>query len=529
MISLIPIPKSYVEKSGSYKLPDKIQVTSDFDLPLLANKVEFCDNSDIRIKMDSKIASEGYKLNIKKDSIEISASTKAGVYYALQSVRQLGKTDLDKREIPCCEIDDEPRFSFRGIALDVSRHFYNVDEVKRLLDFMFMQKLNVFHWHLTDDNGWRIEIKKYPLLTEIGSKRKYTQIGGWKSMKCENKPYGGFYTQEQIKDVIEYARERSIMVIPEIDFPAHCASAIASYKYLACREIDSEVFGFFGGTIPQKRDGNPHWNRTLCCGKDSTFEFIYGVLDEVCELFDAPYVHIGGDEAPKDEWHKCPNCQRVMKENSLNNEEQLQGWFENKLNNYLKLKGKKLIGWNEILKADNLDTEDKNIVVQYWTPQRDKNAERYVNNGGTMIMSNHKSFYFDMPYAQYPLYNTYNYRAEDFGVNKNNVANVLGIEGEIWTEFIRDTDRLEMMTFPRMQALCEVAWSPEEKRNFKDFKARLDDFKPTLQKLKINYAVDKIALPKGAIKRRRIVKQFYKDNPQLEVELNNEYKSKGEK
>lgn len=528
MLSIIPLPKQVKELAGTFNPSENQKINTEFDLPLIADYISD-EESNFVIKRDNAIAKEGYKLSVNEKGVEISASTEIGAYYALQTIRKISKYDMDERAIPCCEIEDEPRFEWRGVEIDVSRHFYTVEQIKEFLDMMFFEKLNIFHWHLTDDNGWRIEIKKYPLLTEIGSIRKYTQIGGWKSLKKEEKEYSGYYTQEQIKDVVSYARERGITVVPEIDFPAHCAAAIAPYKHLACREIDSEVFGFFGGNIPVIIDHNKNWNRTLCMGKDSTFEFVFDVLDEICELFDSPYIHCGGDEAPKNEWKKCPNCQRVIKENNLKNEEELQGWFSNKLNAYLKAKGRKLIGWNEILKATNIDTNDKNIVVQYWTPQRDKNAEAYVNAGGTMIMSNHQAFYFDMPYALYPLTNTYNYKPEDFGVNAGNVSNILGVEGELWTEWIRTYDRLQMLAFPRMQALSEVAWSPANARNFDDFKKRLDDFKPTLERMGVNYAVDKVALKHNAIYRGRVHRKFMKGNPELEDQLNEYYKSKGEK
>ena len=246
-------------------------------------------------------------------------------------------------------------------------------------------------------------------------------------------------------------------------------------------------------------------------------------------MFDSPYIHVGGDEAPKDEWKKCPNCQRVIKENNLKNEEELQGWFENKLSQYLKTKGRQMIGWNEVLEGKNIDTSDKNIVVQYWTPKRDKNAEAYVNSGGKMIMSNHQSFYFDMPYAQYSLKKTYKFKPENFGVTNDNIKNVLGVEGEVWTEWIRSRERLEMLVFPRMQALSEVAWSPEEKRDFADFKLRLDDFKPTFDAMGINYAVDKISMLTNPFKRSKILKKFAKGNTELENQLNAQYKTKGER
>ena len=524
MISLIPIPKTCKEFSGKFVISKNQNIKSDFELPLVKN--ERSDNANLIIQKDDSIAKEGYLLDVKSDKITIKASTEIGAYYALQSIRQLAKTDLGKFDVPCCHIEDEPRFSWRGLSQDVSRHFFGVDVMKQRLDMMFMHKLNVLHWHLTDDQGWRIEIKKYPRLTEIGSKRKNSQINGWQLTQMEEKPYEGFYTQEDIKDIVSYAKARGIMIVPEIDFPAHCAAAIAAYNDLACRTLDREVPGYFGGNVPEKLYGIKDWNRTICVGKQSTFDFIYGVLDEICELFDAPYVHIGGDEAPKDEWKKCPNCQKVMKDNNLANEEDLQGWFNNQIASYLKSKGKSLIGWNEVLAAKNLS---KNTVVQYWTPQRDKKAEKFVNSGGKMIMSNHQSFYFDMSYAQRTLKATYTYKPQKFGVNENNIDNILGVEGEIWTEWIRDVNRLNFMTYPRMEALSEVAWSFDENKNWKDFKARLDDFKPTLDAMGINYAVDKISLPKNPIMRAKIQKKFYGGDTELENRLNDEYKAKGAK
>lgn len=532
MLSVIPAPKKAKELGGIFVLPGTVRVKSDFELPLLKGKVEFCDSEEeasVIVIKDDKIAEEGYILGVTRENIVIFASKKIGVYYALQTVRQLAHLDTGGREVLCCDIEDEPRFGFRGLSLDVSRHFYDVDYVKKYLDWMFMQKLNVFHWHLTDDAGWRVEIKKYPLLTEIGSKRTCTQLNGWHSTKMEQKPYSGYYTQEQIKEIVAYAKERGITVIPEVDFPAHCAAVFAAYSDLACRDLKRDVPGYFGAKIPTKIFNQKDWNRTLCMGKEESLQFVYDVLDEICDMFDSPYIHVGGDEAPKDEWKKCPNCQRVIKENNLKNEEELQGWFENKLSQYLKTKGRQMIGWNEVLEGKNIDTSDKNIVVQYWTPKRDKNAEAYVNSGGKMIMSNHQSFYFDMPYAQYSLKKTYKFKPENFGVTNDNIKNVLGVEGEVWTEWIRGRERLEMLVFPRMQALSEVAWSPEEKRDFADFKLRLDDFKPTFDAMGINYAVDKISMLTNPFKRSKILKKFSKGNTELENQLNAQYKTKGER
>lgn len=523
-MNIIPIPSQYTMTGGFFSDLDDLRAKSDFDLPLLK-----CDRSDsgklVIIKEDG-IEEEGYTLDVTQDKIEIRASGQTGAYYALQSLRQLSKYELGVRRIPCCSIKDKPRFKWRGLHLDESRHFFGKEEVKRYLDHMFMMKLNVFHWHLTDDQGWRIEIKKYPLLTEKGSVREYTQRNGWGSSEIENKRHGGYYTQDDIREIVAYAQERCIKIVPEIDFPAHSAASIAAYPWLACRELIREVPGYFGSLIPEKKLHIKDWNRPVCPGKDKTMEFIFDVIDEVCELFPAEYLHIGGDEAPKDEWKKCPHCQQRMKEHNLKNEEDLQGWLNNKILAHLKEKGKHLIGWNEILKADNID---RYVIGQYWTPQRDRNAERFVNSGGKLIMSNHRSFYFDIPYGQYPLRNTYDYRPEKFGVNKQNIDNVLGVEGENWTEWTASIESLECKLHPRMEALAEVAWSDEGNRDWKSFLLRLDDFKPFFEHFNINYAVDRVAMPKGILNRINIQKKFAKGDTDFEVKLNKKLKAQGEK
>lgn len=526
-MKIIPLPKKYNENEGVYRIDGKVK--SEFDLPLISEYITPDNNASFEILKDSAVPEEGYTLLVTPERLVIKASTKIGAYYALQSVRRLCDFDLGGRDVPCCEIEDEPRFKWRGLHLDESRHFFGKDTVKVYLDRMFSEKLNVFHWHLTDDAGWRIEIKKYPLLTEIGSKRKYSQIGGWESLKCDDKEHSGFYTQEDIRELVSYAKERGITVVPEIDFPAHCASAMAAYPELACFPKETEVPGYFGGLIPQMKYGNFRWNRTLCCGKDSTFDFVFGVLSEVCELFDSKYIHVGGDEAPLTEWKKCPLCQGVMKNNNLRDETELQGWFENKVIAFLKEKGKTVIGWNEVINSQNLNNDGNSVVIQYWTPKRDKTAEKYANCGGAMILSNHQSFYFDMPYAMYPLSSTYNYNPSDYGITSADKENILGVEGEVWTEWIEDRDKLDLNTVPRIQALSEVAWSPEEKRDFSDFKKRLDMIKPVLKNQGINLAEDEIANAENKSEAHKTVKLFRRGNPYYEVELNRKIKAKGDK
>lgn len=542
MINVIPKPAHAVENEGSFTIersssvffaPEFESVKKFFVNPVneaIGAVLSEDANSAIRFELDPSLAEEGYTLTVTEDALLVKASAAIGAFYAIQTLRQVANIDITENaeeiSVPCVEIKDEPRFGWRGLHLDCSRHFWSVNEIKRLLDIMGILKLNVFHWHLTDDQGWRLEIKKYPLLTEIGAKRKNTQNSGWNAKKVEmtDEPYEGFYSQEEAKDIVAYAAQRGITVIPEIDMPAHLTAAIASYNYLACREIPCEVMWYLGGVYPTKvlKIKDNSWNRSACLGKETTYQFIYDVLDEVCEIFPAPYFHIGGDEAPRDEWKKCPHCQKMIKEKGLKNEDELQGYFTNCVNEYIKSKGKRLIGWNEILNAGNLD---KSVIGQYWTPQRDKHSEKYVNNGGQLIMSRHQSFYFDMNYSQRPLNDTYNFEPVHQGVLPESEKNVLGVEGEMWTEFIRDTEKLHMNYFPRAHAVAEIGWTPKKERNFKDFVNRWHIFRPIMDKYGLNYAEDEIMMPKKW-KRAYYTRNFYSGNNQLEVEKNRELKAK---
>ena len=497
MLQLIPLAYYAQEKSGVFAIDEQLKVNSDFDLKLL--KLEKAQDGKLVIKKDSSLDKEEYKLEVTPDLISIKASSETGAYYALQTLRQIGRFELGSKEIPCCIINDKPRFSWRGVQLDESRHFFGKEYVKKMLDMMFMLKLNVFHWHLTDDQGWRIEIKKYPLLTEIGSKRAYTQIHGWGSTDIINEEYSGFYTQDDIKEIVDYAAKRGIMVVPEIDFPAHCAAAIAAYPWLACREINRDVPGYFGGAIPQRKLRQFDWNRPICPG---------------------------GDEAPKSEWKKCPCCQKRIKDNNLKDEEDLQGWLNNEILAFVKSKGKRLIGWNEVLKAKSLD---KSVICQYWTPKKDSRARDWANNGNSVILSNHQSFYFDMTYAQYSLKNTYNYNYKNFGIKPESEKNILGIEAENWTEWTDCPEKLEVFMYPRTQALAEVAWSPESKKEFGSFMARMENFKPYFEYFGMSYAVNSVAMPKKWLLKSKIRKEFSMGDTHLEVKLNKKYIEQGEK
>lgn len=520
MLNLIPKPVQAKEARGFFKLEKGAAVYSEIELPLVKNTGG--EDSPVKIYSDSGLGKEEYRLCVNESGVVIKASDKAGAYYALQSLRMLGRFDEGENCVPFVEISDKPQYEWRGQMLDISRHFFDKNAVKGLLDDMFRLKLNVFHWHLTDDQGWRIEIKKYPKLTEIGSKRAYSQIGGWGSKKIKNVPHGGFYTQDDIKEIVAYAAERCISIVPEIDVPAHFAAALAAYPHLACRNIQSHVFGEMGGRIFASK-GIKDWNRPACLGKKESLQFIFEVYDEVCELFPFEYFHVGGDEADVSEWKKCPDCQKAMKEMGFKNERELQKKLTNELCEYLKSKGKHMIAWNDVLRqgTERLDTD---MVVQQWLPGQDKHTRHFSEIGGKIIMSNHKSFYFDMTYALYPLKNTYNFKPSQYGIKDSN--KVLGVEGEMWTEWVPTVSKMQFMTHPRMEALAEVAWTPESSRDFNDFRARYEGYKSVYKQLGINFAADSICMPKNLLKRAHIRRKFTFGDPDLELRENNKQKEK---
>ena len=472
------------------------------------------------IEYDKSVPAEGYKLTIGADGVTIAASDRRGAIYGVQTLRMASLAQLKKggnASVACARIEDSPRFEWRGLEIDEARHFFGEKEIKKVLDLMCLHKLNVLHWHLTDDQGWRVEIKKYPLLTEIGGKRDKSQINGWQNREVNDIPVVGWYTQEQIKDIVAYAAERGIDIVPEIDMPAHLAAAMAAYPWLGCRELDRPVAWYFGSSIPLSM-GIKDWNRSACVGSPRTMQFIRDVIDEIVEMFPFGYFHIGGDEVPMEEWKKCPKCNAAMKEHGFTDYKQLHTHFINEVGKYVATKGRKLIGWNEILHGGNLAND---VLVQYWTPQPDPRVAKHLNKGGKAIISKHKHFYFDMPYAQYPLRNTYKFTPYFGGINKDNVGGVIGVEGECWAEWIDSPAKLEFQMNPRLAALSEVAWLKSDKRCYKTFEARLDDYFKVLDALDVNYAKPEIfRAPKNPFKRGATIRAWYAKDMNIEFDRN---------
>ena len=410
---------------------------------------------------------EHYTFTSTSKGVDITGDSYDGTFRGTQTLIQLlPPAKATSLSIPQVSIDDQPRLGYRGLMLDVGRHFFGVDYVKRFIDYIALHKMNTFHWHLTEDQGWRIEITKYPKLTEVGAYRDGTIIGHHPGTGNDNIRYGGFYTQEEIKDVLEYAKKRHITVVPEIEMPGHAGAALASYSYLGCT----------GGPYEVSQTWGVHKD-VYCAGNDSVFTFLEGVLDEVMELFPSEYIHIGGDECPKDAWKVCPKCQERIKELGLKDEHELQSYFIQRIEKYVNSKGKKIIGWDEILEGGLAP----NATVMSW--RGEKGGIEAAKQDHDVIMTPTTYVYFD--YAQQknedslviggylPIEKVYGYEPVPQVLNDAQKKRILGGQANVWTEYMSNPRKVEYMIFPRVAALSEVLWSPAKSRNWDDFKKRL--------------------------------------------------------
>ncbi len=432
---------------------------------------------NIRLQIASlpAVNEEGYQLDVTTSSITIKANSKKGIIYGMQSLLQILpaiRTNA-KLEIPCLSITDYPRFKWRGMHLDVSRHFFGPDVVKEYIDLMASYKMNVFHWHLVDDQGWRIEIKKYPLLTQTGAWRVDHTDMVWgtrpQAQPGETPGYGGYYTQEQIKEIIQYASERNITIVPEIEMPGHVASAIASYPALSCKQLPQLTLT--GGNYT-------NMSSNYCAGNDSVFTFLQNVLTEVMALFPSQYIHIGGDEVDKGPWKNCARCQARIKAEHLKDENELQSYFVKRIEKFIISKKKKLIGWDEILEG-GLAPE---AAVMSWRGEAGGIEAAKMKH--EVVMTPGKPVYFDHYQAgpegepiaiggMNTLKNVYDYEPIPKELKTEDEKYVLGAQANLWTEFISTTEGVEYMILPRMPALSEVLWTPKDKKNWADFNGRL--------------------------------------------------------
>lgn len=447
---------------------------------------------------NNNLASEGYKINATTTSIHIEAATNKGFFYALQTLRQLLPAEINAGRlssninwnIPCVSINDAPRFGYRGFMLDVSRFFMPKKNVLRLIDFLAYHKINFFHWHLVDDNGWRIEIKKYPRLTDVSAWR--VDRTNFFSMRTNPEPgeattIGGFYTQDDIREIVKYAQDRYIEIIPEIEMPAHTNSSLAAYPNLTCPVVDH-----FIGVLPGM--GGANAATIYCAGNDSVFTFLENVLSEVIGLFPSKYIHIGGDEANKTNWKICPKCQARMKANNIKNEDELQSYFIKRINTYLINKGKHLMGWDELVESEI----PENSVIFGWRGMG-LDAEKAGAKGFKYIKSPALKYYFIRyqgpqwfePYTYFgntTLKDVYEYEPLPATIPDTVARNMMGVESCLWTEFVEKSDEAEYLIFPRLAAFAESAWTRPEKKNWSDFVKRVDRVLLAYNYMNINYA-----------------------------------------
>ena len=513
---IVPRPVSYEPQKGTLNLNAKtivcavnkslVRPATMFSSYVLAEKgVEFAViNGDVKgkatinLSLDKTLAEEEYLLDISKQGIMIKGGSEKAVFYGLQSLRQVvfhAKKSGTAIKVECQTIKDKPHFSYRGGMLDVCRHFFKVEDVKTYIDILAMHKINRFHWHLTEDQGWRIEIKKYPELTKVGSVRSETAVyttnrknGRTMITGYDGKPYGGYFTQDEVRDIVRYATERYIEVIPEIDMPGHMVAALATYPELGCTKGPYEV---------RKRWGIS--KEVLCAGREYTFEFIEGVLDEIVALFPSKYIHIGGDECPKGAWKVCPDCQKRIADEGLKDEHELQSYFMKRVENYLATKhGRSIIGWDEILEGG----VSKTATVMAW-----RGAKRGIlaaKLGNKVVMTPTHYCYLD--YAQttnrvangepicggrngkrpLTLRKAYSFDPYD-QLNEEERKVILGVQGNLWTEYVATFDHAQYMALPRMAAIAEVGWSYGNK-DYDDFARRMHLLRKLYDKCGFNYA-----------------------------------------
>ncbi len=492
-IRIIPYPQSVVTGKGSFSFTKGTVIlcqANDTGVLKLAEQFasQFHVVTGIRIPVvhtiskagqvisftnNDTVGKEGYLLAVTTNKIGIEAATPQGFFYALQSLYQLlpadiyaqKRSNIKKWSVPCVDIKDEPRFVYRGLHLDVSRHFFPVEFIKKYIDAMAIHKLNYFHWHLTDDQGWRIQIRKYPLLTQTGSKRVETLVGHYSENfpeRYDDEAYGGYYTQAEAREIVAYAASRFITVIPEIEMPGHATAAIAAYPFLSCTQEKIKVATKWGVF------------QDVFCPRDSTFDFLEDVLTEIMDIFPSRYIHIGGDECPKDRWKVCPDCQAKIKLLGLKDEHELQSYFIHRIEKFLNSKGRKIIGWDEILEGGLAP----NATVMSWRGFEGGIAAAQSKHD--VIMTPYTHCYFDHYQANpateptaiggfLPIEKVYSYEPVPNQLTEAESVYILGAQANVWTEYMGTSDHVEYMVFPRLAAMSEVLWSPAKARSWDRF------------------------------------------------------------
>ena len=502
-LPLIPLPVSVKTQEGAFDFSVATAIRYDrslkADVDLLVSELKALTGtapqtgteeqrnlfpSEIRLDVDAAadLPAGGYQLDISPKTVVITGKDSAGVYYGTRTILQLLPPIGDKawksstpKKLPALQISDYPRFAWRGMMLDVGRHFYPPEDIKQFINWMAFHKLNVFHWHLTDDQGWRIEIKKYPKLTSVGAWRDSSPPYGNRNAD-DGQRYGGFYTQAQIKDIVAYATARHITVVPEIEMPGHAAAAITAYPELG----NSDIPGY-APKVMTRWGVHPY----IFAPKEETFQFLENVLTEVCDLFPSKFIHIGGDEAPKTQWAQSKTAQEVMKRERLKNENELQSWFVRRIGKFLESKNRRLIGWDEIQEGGL----PKTATMMVWRDA--KWGKHALELGNDVVMATTSHTYFD--YYQAPagaemakgkeyeaigghlsLETVYSYNPAFIAANPAQEKQILGTQAQLWSEYFKDMKKVQYMAFPRIAALAEVAWTPLALKNYNAFSTRLD-------------------------------------------------------
>jgi len=511
--SIIPEPEKLVPADGSFTfsvdtkllvdkksrtllaavapLTERLQTAAGITLPLIEKRKKSLHHF-ISVTLDpSIIADEGYRLTVTPDEVSLRARTAAGIFYAVQSLLQLLPGSIESPvavsgvdwSAPCVEIEDAPRFAYRGVMLDVARHFMPMDFIKKLVDLLAMQKMNRLHLHLTDSQGWRFQSLKYPLLTTIGAYRKGDAIHTTYdyASQPQDTVYGGYYTQDQLRDLVQYAASRYITIIPEIEMPAHSMSALASYPWLAC--VDSA-----GNPYPYPKDIQNEY-----CTKDSVFDFLDNILSEVISIFPSKYIHIGGDEAGKADWKLCPYDQKRIKEEGLKGVDELQSYFIRRIEKFVNSQGRQIIGWDEILEGGLAP----NAAVMSWRGEDGGIAAARQHH--LVVMTPEEYCYLDHYQSGAPgepvafgglttLQKAYSYNPVPAALSLEEGKYVEGVQGNLWTEYVPTTTKAEYMIFPRAIALAEVGWSPQGRKDFPDFTRRLSGYLKRFDLHQVNYS-----------------------------------------
>lgn len=505
-VSIIPQPQELQLNDGLFKISRSTSIVLDECTEQMKRTAGFLNDrlstaagfsldiagvakpSDAIIFSLAELPEEGYSIEVTEDLVKVGYGDAAGAFYAVQTLLQMLPAEIFSSQrakgviwsIPCCSVKDSPRFKYRGMHLDVCLHYFDLDFLKRYIDLMAMHKVNRFHWHLTEDQGWRLEIKKYPLLTEKGQWRKETVVGSLKSGIYDGTPHGGYYSQEQVRELVKYAEERFVTIIPEIEMPGHALAAIACYPELSCGLEENYETATRWGVFKQ-----------VYCPKDETFEFLENVMDEVFGLFPSTLVHIGGDECPKASWKQCDHCQKLIRELGLKDEFELQSWFITRMERYINSKGHEIIGWDEILQGGLAP----NAKVMSWLGE--EGGIKAARQHHEVVMAPHTKYYLDYwqgdpesePLAMSGptmLRTMYEYNPVPDVLTPEEAAYIIGVEGCVWTEYMPTPARVEYMAWPRMCAIAETGWTIAEK-DWEDFTRRLDSHLARLDELEVGY------------------------------------------